>query len=156
MSELKSKQLKKFVTKFYIYKLFTLMGFIIPFIAIMLDRNGLTATQIAICIMAQQAVQFITEIPSGVLADRYSRRNVLIASQLVTVGAYAFWLAIKGFMRSVGIFATLFIFGKIVDYFQSYRIGFLTFAYLFTIGTFGFLVIFWRDKHLRKKEERLR
>lgn len=73
------------------------MGFIIPFVAVMFDQNGLTATQIAICMMTQQAVVFITEIPSGAIADRYSRKNVLIAAQLITFIAYAFWILMPHF-----------------------------------------------------------
>lgn len=93
----KNKQLNRFIAKFYTYQLFTLMGFIIPFIAVMFDKNGLTATQIAICMMAQQFVQFMTEIPSGVIADKYSRRNVLIVGQIITIGAYFLWLIMPHF-----------------------------------------------------------
>jgi len=65
-------------------------------------------------------------------------------------------LSIKGFIESFGALITLFFFGRITDYFHSYKMGFLTFAYLFTIGSFGFLIVFWTDKHLLKKEERLK
>ncbi|MFC1659279.1 MFS transporter [Pseudomonadota bacterium] len=88
---IKNKELNNFITKFYLFKLFEIMGFIIPFVAVMFDANGLTATQIAICMMSARIVQTITEIPSGAIADKYSRKYVLVVSQLFAVFAYIFW-----------------------------------------------------------------
>lgn len=97
LKEKYSKELKSFVAKYYAYNLFSIMGFIIPFVAIMFDENGLSATQIAIVMMTSKIVQLIFEIPSGVLADRYSRKYVLLVSRFINGIPWILWALFPSF-----------------------------------------------------------
>jgi len=92
-----NKELNTFITKFYLYNFFSLMGFIIPFVAVMLDVNGLSATQIALCMMASRVVQVIMEVPSGAIADKFSRKYVLLVSRLLNGMPYVFWILMPNF-----------------------------------------------------------
>jgi MFS family permease len=89
---MRKTEAKTFITKYYLYKLFSVMGFIIPFIAIMFDANGLSATEIAICMMSAKIVQLATEIPSGAIADKYSRKYVLLVSRLLNGIPWIIWI----------------------------------------------------------------
>lgn len=97
MKNKNSKELNSFISKLYAYKLFSIMGFIIPFVAIMFDENGLSATQIAIVMMTSKVVQLVFEIPSGVLADKYSRKYILLASRILNGIPWILWALFPNF-----------------------------------------------------------
>jgi len=128
----KNKYLKRFIIKIHLYKLVSKMGFIFPFIAIMFDLNNLSATQIALCMMASKVAQMITEIPSGVIADKYSRRNVIIVSQFFAVIAYIFWI--------------------FMPYFYGYLLGYICFGFGMSLSS-GCEEAFLFDE-LKKYDER--
>ena len=73
------------------------MGFIIPFIAIVFDENGLSASEIAIVMLTAKIVQILTEIPSGAIADRFSRKYVLITSRLLNGVPWLLWILFPNF-----------------------------------------------------------
>jgi MFS family permease len=73
------------------------MGFVIPFVAIIFDENGLSATEIAIVMLTSRIVQIITEIPSGAIADKYSRKYVLVVSRLLNGVPWILWILFPNF-----------------------------------------------------------
>ncbi|MFC1659367.1 MFS transporter, partial [Pseudomonadota bacterium] len=80
-----------------LYNLFRWMGFIIPFITVMFNET-LNATQIAIILIASALTRIATEIPSGAIADKYSRRYVLIsACMLIAIGLLV-WIFFPNFL----------------------------------------------------------
>lgn len=100
--------MKQFITKLYIYKFFDDFIIIYPLYAVMFADKGLSASQISILFLAWSVTSFILEIPSGVLADRFDRRSVLIIGQFVRVIGYALWLFIPNF---VGFFIGFMFWG---------------------------------------------
>jgi len=87
----KNKELNTFITKLYAYNLFSMMAFILPFFAVMLNEK-LTATQIAIVMIACKVAQITTEIPSGAIADKYNRKYVLMVSRSLNIVPLALWI----------------------------------------------------------------
>ncbi|MBT3581256.1 MFS transporter [bacterium] len=89
--------MKKFIHKIYAYSFFNQLGFVYPFIAIIFQDYGLSATQIAIVIASMYVTQFVTEIPSGALADKFNRKWVLISSQICKIIGFGIWIFIPNF-----------------------------------------------------------
>jgi MFS family permease len=93
-----------------IYALPFFNGFILiwPLYTAMFVDAGLTPTQISICLAAWSVTAFVAQAPLGTLADAWSRRGVLAASQVIYGGCFALWLAFPGFW---GFFAGLVLWG---------------------------------------------
>jgi MFS family permease len=89
--------MKKFIHKIYAYSFFNQLGFVYPFIAIIFQDYGLSATQIAIVMASMYVTQFVTEIPSGALADKFNRKGVLIASQICKIVGFSVWIFMPNF-----------------------------------------------------------
>jgi MFS family permease len=89
--------MKKFIHKIYAYSFFNQLGFVYPFIAIIFQDYGLSATQIAIVMASMYVTQFVTEIPSGALADKFNRKGVLIASQICKIVGFSIWIFMPNF-----------------------------------------------------------
>ncbi len=103
-----NKQFKTFVWKLYISDFLGLFSFIAPFVAIMLSDSGLSAFQIAIVVMVSKIVHFSFEIPSGVIADKYNRKNVLVAVQLLS---FCGFLTMMLFPHFIGFLIAYVFFG---------------------------------------------
>nr|WP_232835424.1 MFS transporter [Actinocorallia populi] len=71
----------------------------------MFAETGLSAAQISTLFILWSAVSFLLEIPSGLLADVFSRRRLLILAPLVTGLGYALWT----FFPSYPAFAAGFV-----------------------------------------------
>ncbi len=84
----------------YIYGFRALDDFILlyPLYAVMFAAHGLSPLAISTLLVIWSATSIIAEVPSGVLADRYSRRNLLIIGQLLRAAGYAMWLIFPGYL----------------------------------------------------------
>jgi MFS family permease len=71
--------------------------FIYSWYAVMFADHGLNAVQISILFAAWSITAFILEIPSGALADKYSRRHILAFAQVVRICGYACWMLFPTF-----------------------------------------------------------
>lgn len=85
----------------YVYKFFDDFVFIYPFYVLMMQDNGLAPLQISVALLIWSATSFLLEIPSGVVADKYSRKHVLVFAQLVRILGYAVWLLFPSFFGFV-------------------------------------------------------
>lgn len=62
-----------------------------PVYALLFTEHGLSAAEISSLFIIWSCVTFVVEIPSGLWADLFSRRRLLILSPLVTGAGYALW-----------------------------------------------------------------
>ena len=81
-----------FLARVYAFKLFDALILIVPLYMVMFADAGLTPVQISICLIAWSAVNFVLQVPSGVIADRYSRRAILAIAQLGRGAGFAWFV----------------------------------------------------------------
>ena len=84
--------LKLFLAKIYALKFINAFTLLSSVYAIMFKDSGLSDMTISGLFILWSAVIIIMQIPSGILADKYNRRNVLIAGQLAKMGAFMAWV----------------------------------------------------------------
>src|SRR5271154_5456515 len=53
---------------------------------------GLKPVEITVCLTAWSVTSFVLQVPSGVIADRWSRRQILAWAQLVRGVGFAVWM----------------------------------------------------------------
>jgi MFS family permease len=81
-----------FLARLYAFKFFDSFILIFPLYAVMFVDAGLTPVQISIVLIAWSATAFTLQIPSGVVADRWSRRHILAYAQLARAAGFVVWL----------------------------------------------------------------
>jgi MFS family permease len=64
---------------------------------VMFVDHGLTPWQVSFTLIAWSTTAFVLQIPSGLLADRWSRRWLLCGAQLVRGAGFLAWLLFPGF-----------------------------------------------------------
>lgn len=77
---------------FYAFAFFEEFVLIYPLYAVMFADQGLNAAQISSLFIVWSVTGFLLEVPSGSIADRFPRKNVLVVAQLLQLVAFAFWL----------------------------------------------------------------
>lgn len=65
--------------------------------ALLFDAARLDLSQISALFVIWSVAGIVLEVPTGVLADRWSRRGVLVADGLLTGAGFAVWLLAPGF-----------------------------------------------------------
>lgn len=70
---------------------------IYPLYALLFADQGLSTGQISSLLLVWSLVGFVAGVPSGALADRFSRRHALAASGAMQAGAYVLWLLWPGY-----------------------------------------------------------
>ncbi|HEU5109781.1 MAG TPA: MFS transporter, partial [Micromonosporaceae bacterium] len=81
-----------------------------PLYALLFADTGLSAAQISVLFMIWSTVAFVAEVPTGALADRFSRRAALVASSALTACGFATWVLLPWFAGFAAGFA-LWAFG---------------------------------------------
>ncbi|MCW2491267.1 MAG: Permease, MFS-type [Frankiales bacterium] len=64
--------------------------------ALLFADHGLSSGQISLLFAIWSAVSILAEVPTGALADRYSRRNALVAAGILQGAGYACWIGRPG------------------------------------------------------------
>jgi MFS family permease len=62
-----------------------------PLYALLFADSGLSGAQISVLFAIWSGVAMLVEVPSGGLADRFGRRNALVAAGLLQAAGYAVW-----------------------------------------------------------------
>lgn len=96
------------IAKFYTYAFFNEFILIYPFYTLLFADTGISPAQIAILLIAWSGTAFLLEIPSGAIADKFNRRNVLALSVGLKMAAFGSWLVFPNF---VGFFAGFIFWG---------------------------------------------
>lgn len=68
-----------------------------PLYALMFTATGLSIAQISALFAIWSMVGLLAEVPSGALADRFSRRGCLVAAGVLQATGYALWVLLPGF-----------------------------------------------------------
>jgi MFS family permease len=68
-----------------------------PLYVVLFAASGLTGGQISALFVIWSVTGLVTEIPTGALADRFSRRAALIAAGVLKAAGYALWTVLPGF-----------------------------------------------------------
>lgn len=71
----------------------------------MFADNGLSDAQISALFLVWSGVGIVAEVPTGALADRFSRRGALAAGAVLQALGYSLWLAVPGFTGYAAGFA---------------------------------------------------
>lgn len=86
-------------------KLFVIQSFvsnalvIYPLYAIMFtERGGLSVGDVSVLFAIWTASALIFEVPTGLIADRYPRKKVLVSGELINAGAFLTWLLMPTFL----------------------------------------------------------
>jgi len=97
-----------FLALVYAFKFFDSFILIFPLYTVMFVDAGLKPVEITVCLTAWSVTSFVLQVPSGVIADRWSRRQLLAWSQLVRGVGFVVWLLYPHFW---GFFAGLQLWG---------------------------------------------
>lgn len=68
-----------------------------PLYALLFADTGLSDAEISALFVIWSVVGIAAEVPSGVLADRFSRRGCLVAAGVFQAAAFAVWIGFAGF-----------------------------------------------------------
>lgn len=66
--------------------------------ALLFADTGLSDAKISVLFMLWSTTAIVAEVPSGALADRFSRRAALIASSLFQAVGFLLWIVLPGFV----------------------------------------------------------
>ena len=83
--------------KIYAYKALDDFILIYPLYAVMFVDHGVSPSQLALLFAVWSAVGLALEVPSGVLADHFSRKHLLAIGQIIRAAGYACWLLFPSF-----------------------------------------------------------
>ncbi|TKJ23441.1 MFS transporter [Blastococcus sp. CCUG 61487] len=64
-----------------------------PLYALLFLDTGLSAAQVSLLFAVWSITSFVTEVPAGVLADRWSRRGVVVLGGILQAAGFAVWTA---------------------------------------------------------------
>lgn len=93
--------MKNFLYKIYLYSFLDDFMFVYPIYVLLFKENGLSTFQISTLLAVWTFSSLVLEVPTGVLADRFSRKHLLIIAQIFRILGYTSWLlfpSYAGFM----------------------------------------------------------
>ncbi|EHR52474.1 arabinose efflux permease family protein [Saccharomonospora marina XMU15] len=83
--------------------------------ALLFAETGLTEAQISALFAIWSVVGVLAEVPTGALADRFSRRTALVAGSVAQAACYALWTAHPGFLAFAAGFVLWGLGGTLVS-----------------------------------------
>ena len=84
--------MKSFLARVYAFNFFDRFILIFPLYTVMFVDAGLKPVEITVCLTAWSVTSFVLQVPSGVIADRWSRRHILAWAQLARGVGFVVWL----------------------------------------------------------------
>ncbi len=99
-----------FTRLFYVFQFFFDLIFLYAVEKLFMLNRGLNLAQIGILLFLWSVMTLLLEVPSGAIADRWSRRKMLILSgfsfslcYLIWIFSHSFWMFLFGFLlRTIG------------------------------------------------------
>jgi MFS family permease len=83
---------RAFLARVYAFRFWDGFVLIYPLYTVMFAARGLSPSQVAATLMAWSITGFVLQIPSGGLADRFSRRWILCIGQLLRAVGFLIWI----------------------------------------------------------------
>jgi len=99
----------------YVYKFISQCLPIYAFYTILFIERGMSITEVSVLIAIWSAFTIVFEVPSGVLADRWNRRNMLALATVLQGLCFIIWY----FSHTFLMFAIGFVFWAIAESFTS-------------------------------------
>lgn len=84
--------MNNFIWKVSLYKFLDAFKLILALFTLLFQQNGLSVFQISMLIAIWSASQLLLEVPMGVVADKYPRRNVLVVATILLALGFVFWI----------------------------------------------------------------
>lgn len=81
----------KLIWKFCFYGFFKNLKFFEPYLFIYLLSKDLSFLEIGILYSIREAFKYIFEVPSGIIADNYGKRNELMTCFLFYIASFVFF-----------------------------------------------------------------
>lgn len=103
------------IKKYYLYNVFNDLMPIYPIYLLMFQSKGISVFQISLLLAIWSIPAVVLEIPTGILADRWSRKHMIGLGELLKVICYFLWIYADGFL----LYAIGFVFWGIGSSFQS-------------------------------------
>ena len=89
--------MKKLLLKLYAYKFFEDFVLIYPLYAVMFTDFGMEPLEVGTLLTVWSLTALLLEVPSGVWADKYSRKHLLFFGQTIRALGYLCWAVFPGF-----------------------------------------------------------
>jgi MFS family permease len=93
------------IRRLYAYRFLDDFILIYPLYQVMFAGQGLNLVEISWLFVIWSVTSIAAEVPTGVLADRYSRKNLLALGQLIRAAGFGFWLSVPNFWGFAAGFA---------------------------------------------------
>ncbi len=103
------------IKKFYFYKLIQHLVPVYPVYLLLFEAKGLSVSQISMLLAIWSAPLILLEIPTGILADHWNRKYMLVIGSLCKALCYTCWFFSEGFL----LFAAGFLLWGISESFRS-------------------------------------
>ena len=116
----------RFIKLYYIHQFFFDLIFIYAVEKLFFLDRGIDLAQIGVLLFIWSLMSLVLEVPSGILADRWSRRKMLILSGLLYSICYFIWI----FSNSFSLFLLGFVFRTLGSTFSSGTLQAYLFDYL--------------------------
>ncbi len=107
--------MKRKLKIFYLHGFFREFVLLYPVYMLMFESKGLSMLEISSLLMIWSVPVFLLEIPSGILADVWSRKNMIVLGTVLKLIGFILWLFAQDFM----LFAAGFIFWGLQEAFCS-------------------------------------
>lgn len=78
--------------KYYLYRFFNELMPIYPLYMLMFEKGGMSIEQMSGLLAIWSIPAVLLEIPTGIIADHYSRKNMLLLGQLLRAIGYLTWI----------------------------------------------------------------
>ncbi len=86
------------IRKYYLYKLFYDLMPIYPIYLLLFQSKNMSVNQISMLLVIWSATAVILELPTGLLADHWNRRNLLVVGGILKAVGYCCWIISNGFI----------------------------------------------------------
>lgn len=83
--------------RYYIYRFFCHLVPVYPVYLILFSEKGLSLSQISLLLMIWSVPLVLLEIPTGVIADLWSRKNLVLIGTVLHGACFAVWIFADGF-----------------------------------------------------------